>query len=69
MHICWLGGQGSKSNIILKKIMNRFNVTKTWPFNTKAMDHMTRLNDAYLVKLVNKLDKGNYVFNGKNDEN
>lgn len=49
--------------------MNRFNVTKTWPFNTKAMDHMTRLNDAYLVKLVNKLDKGNYVFNGKNDEN
>jgi hypothetical protein len=48
--------------------MNRFNVTKTWPFNTKAMDHKIRLNDTYLIKLVNNLDKGNDVFDGKNDE-
>jgi hypothetical protein len=48
--------------------MNGFKVTKIQPFNTKAMDHKTRLNDTYPVKLVNILDEGNDVFDGKNDE-
>jgi len=34
----------------------------------KAMEHMTRLNDTYLVKLVNNSNEGNDVFDGKNDE-
>jgi bifunctional DNase/RNase len=49
MHICWLGGQGSKSNIIHKNIMNGFMATRIWPFNPKAMDFRTRPNDAYML--------------------
>jgi hypothetical protein len=49
MHICWLGGQGSRSSIIHKNIMNGFEATRIWPFNPKAMDFRTRPNDAYML--------------------
>ncbi len=63
MHICWVGGQGFRSNI-----MNEFKITKTQPFNIKAMDHMTRLNDTYPIKLIDNSNEGNDVFDGKNEE-
>jgi hypothetical protein len=32
------------------------------------MDHMTRLNDTYPIKLIDNSNEGNDVFDGKNEE-
>jgi hypothetical protein len=50
-----LDGQGSKSNIVTKKIMSGFRAIGIWPLNPKAMDHKTRPNHAYIIEPTNIL--------------
>jgi len=65
MHICWFNGQGSRSSIIHKNIMNGFKATRIWPFNPKTMDFKTRPNDANIANILNE---DNDVFDGTTNE-